>query len=318
MEKKLKNLMWSPKWTSHMGSIKGCLDYLKLNVSDSWVFGATGHAFLLNIHEAVCPSGPTAWNTTRFMELGKNIGYETDGVYGEKNKEGFEEKKAQAWESTKKALDDGLPCYGWELEIPEYYVVFGYDDTGYFFSGADSDTGEDVKPWNELGETNIGMIEMYSVRPVEKSDDAKTVKEALEFALEYSKGPEKWIFPKYKTGLAGYDQWIKALEEGEADQWGMPYNSVVWHECRTYAVGFLKEAKEKVDSELGPLFDEAIRHYKIVSENLEQVTKLFPFPPKGEEVKDAELRMTAVGYLEKAREAEASGLAALENIASRL
>lgn len=317
MEKKLESLKWSPKWTSHLGCIKGCLDYLGIDVTDGWLFGATGHAFILNIHEVVCPSGPTAWRTSRLMELGRNIGYETEGVFGSRTEEDFEDKKAKAWETTRKALDAGLPCYGWELDIPEYYVIYGYDDDGYYFSGV-GDEGKGVKPWNELGESDIGMLEMYSVKAVDRAGDAKTVKEALEFALEYSKDPEKWTFPKYKTGLEAYDQWIEALESGEADAWGMAYNTFVWQECRAYAVGFLKQAKDKLDPELAPLFDEAAGYYEAVSDSLKRVTELFPFPPKGEEVKDAELCKAAVGHLEKARESEASVLRLLEDIASRL
>lgn len=318
MEKKLDNLRWSPKWTTHLGCVKGCLDYLNKDVSDAWLFGATGHAFLLNIHEVVCPSGPTAWNTSRLCELGKNVGYEIGGVFGFKDQDDFAEKKAQAWEEAKNAINEGLPCYGWELDIPEYYVVFGYDDDGYYFSGPQCDEGKGAKPWSELGETEIGVLEMYHLKPVDKSDDATAIKEGLAYALEHSRNPDKWIFPKYKSGLAGYDLWMKALDAGEADGWGMAYNSAVWCECRAHAVAFLKEAKERVDPELGPLFDEAIEHYEVVAKNLEEVTKVFPFPPEGEEVKDVELCRTAIGYLEKAKEAEASGLKALENIASRL
>jgi hypothetical protein len=51
MVKQLENLRWKSKWTTHLGCIKGCLDYLKKDVSDAWLFGTTGHAFLINILE---------------------------------------------------------------------------------------------------------------------------------------------------------------------------------------------------------------------------------------------------------------------------
>ncbi len=47
--KKLENLRWKNRWTSHLGCIKGCLDYLNLDVTDAWLFGATGHAFIINV-----------------------------------------------------------------------------------------------------------------------------------------------------------------------------------------------------------------------------------------------------------------------------
>jgi hypothetical protein len=51
MNKKLENLRWRNRWTTHLSCIKGCLDYLSLDVSDAWLFGVTGHAFILNISE---------------------------------------------------------------------------------------------------------------------------------------------------------------------------------------------------------------------------------------------------------------------------
>jgi len=80
--KKLENLRYSPKWVTHLGCVKGCLEYLGIDVSDAWLYGATGHAFVINIHEELCPSGPTAWNYMALFELGKNIGYVVDGVLG--------------------------------------------------------------------------------------------------------------------------------------------------------------------------------------------------------------------------------------------
>ncbi len=51
MEKHLENLRWNPRMVSHLGCIKGCLDYLGMDITDAWLFGGTGHAFIINICE---------------------------------------------------------------------------------------------------------------------------------------------------------------------------------------------------------------------------------------------------------------------------
>jgi hypothetical protein len=315
--KKLENLKWVPRWVSHLGCIKGCLDYLGLDISDAWLFGATGHAFVINVHEVVCPSGPTAWNTEMLFKLGKNIGYKIDGVFGMKSADDFAEKQKLAWEHAKSAIDQGLPCYGWELDIPEYYVVYGYDDTGYYFSGPGCDEGKGPKPWQEL---EIGIIEMYSVRVGQAADDVQTVKEALAFALEHATGPARWIFPKYKAGLDGYNAWIRALEGGTADGFGMAYNAAVWTECRGYAVLFLKEAKERLNRRAAAaLLDEAIERYQVVHENLQTVAEAFPFHGmEPEHIKDPARVRTALNALRTARDAEADGLETLRRIVNEL
>ncbi|GAI83638.1 unnamed protein product, partial [marine sediment metagenome] len=224
------------------------------------------------------------------------------------------------WEYIKNAIDEGIPCYGWELDIPEFYVIYGYDDDkGYYFSGPLCDSGKGPKPWKEVGDTKIGVLEMYSVKPGEAADDTKTVKNAFEFALEHSKSPEKWIFPKYKAGLDGFDVWKKTLEAGDADGLGMAFNSAVWSECRNYAVLFLKEAKSRMNESLSPLFDEALNHYEVVAQNLKNVAEAFPLiERKPEHIKDKTRISTAVEYLTTARSAEASGLEVLEKMIKQL
>jgi len=318
--KQLENLKWSPHWVSHLGCIKGCLDYLGLDISNAWLFGGTGHALVINLHEEVCPSGPTAWHTEMLSRLGRNLGYDIAYVFGHKSNEDFAGVQRKAWEHVKGAIDRGLPCYGWELEIPEFYVVYGYDEEGYYFSGPGCDGGKGPKPWQELGDTGIGVVEMYSVSPGQAAGDATIVREALAFALEHATSPEKWIFPEYKAGLAGYDQWITAVGSGRASAFGMAYNAAVWAECRGYAVQFLREAQERLDGRAQALLDAAIQHYARVSEGLNQVAELYPFSaelpedPIGVDDRNA----AAVGTLTRAREAEAMGLQVLAHIVEAL
>ncbi len=314
MKKELENLKWTPRWVSYLGCVKGCLDYLGLDVSDAWLFGATGHAFIINVHDVVCPSGPTAWNTEMLRTLGKNAGYKTCGMTARRGDSDFEEKRKLIWENTKLALDNDLPTYGWELDIPEYYVVYGYDDVGYYYSGPLCGDGAGPKPWRDLGESDIGVLEMYSLVKGEAADDRTTVKEALAFALEFAESPAKWVFPKYKAGLGGFDNWIRALEAGNADGFGTAYNAAVWHECRHFAVEFLKEAKERLGGPAAP-FDEAIANYEVVAENLKKVAELFPFHGlKSEHIQDESRGAEAAEALRAAREAEEAGLAALVKI----
>ncbi len=254
------------------------------------------------------------------FNLAPNIGYFHDSVFAHKSQPGFQEKQKLAWDKVRAAIDENLPCYGWELQIPEYYVINGYDDTGYYYSGAPGDTRGGPKPWQELGNSGISALQLSVVRPCKPADDTKTVKEAIEFALEFAASPEKWVFPKYKAGLAGYDSWLGALEDGSAHPFGMAYNAQCWNECRQCAVGFLMEAKERLDGSLASQFDEAISRYEAVAQNLRKVAELFPFKGPGIEPEppDDATRAQGLESLRAARSAEEQGLEALRSIVSAL
>jgi hypothetical protein len=280
-------------------------------MSTAWLYGGTGHAFLLNVQESVSAAGPTAWHTERLFQLGYNLGYAVQGVCAFRHGKEFAEQQKVAWEQTKRALAQGLPCYGFDLEIPEYYVVYGCEEEAYLYRGV----SEGRKPWQELGGSEIGLLEMYWVERCEGADDRAVVQEALEFALEFAKSPRKWIMPGYAAGLDGYDAWIRALESGRADGFGMAYNAAVWAECRELAVPFLEEAAERIGGAVAALAREAAGRYAAVREELRAVFALFPFHEREpEQIRDVKRCAQAVGHLRRAREAEAAGLEVLRRL----
>ena len=75
----LEKLKWSPKWVSHLGCIKGCLEYLGSDLSFSWLYGGTGYAFIISLDPGVDVSSPDSWNHEPQYRLGRNLGYVVDG-----------------------------------------------------------------------------------------------------------------------------------------------------------------------------------------------------------------------------------------------
>lgn len=317
--KLLPNVRLAPRWVSYLGCVKGCLDYLDIPVTDGWLYGGTGHAFVMNISADACPSGPTAWNTEMLFTLGRNLGYQTDGVFCLKASPDFAEKQKLAWDKAREAIDAGYPCIGWELEIPEFYVVYGYDEVGYIYSGPQCFEGRGPKSWNELGDSRIGMVELFSIRPGEPAGDRKTVRDALVFALDFASASNRWIDDPYKAGLEGYDAWMESLKTGKAIGIGMAYNAAVWLECREYAVQFLQEAEERLGGPVSSLLEEALEPYRQVSENLQIVADAFPFfDMKPEYLCDKNRVGKALVSLRAARDAEAKGLSRLQKIVDEL
>ena len=317
MRKELDALRWQPRWVSHLGCIKGCLDYLGVDISWAWLYGGTGHAFVINMHEVVCPSGPTAWNTEMLHQLGPNLGYKVTDVFAHRSAPDFAAQQQEAWAFVREGLDRDIPCYGWELNVPEYYVIYGYDEGGYYYSGAGCDEGAGPKPWQEVGASEIGVLEMHKVEPCEPAAAEEVVKAALTLAREHAEGPEKWIFPLYRSGPAGFDLWAEALEEGTAHRLGQGYNGAVWAECRSEAVAFLKEAKERLAGRADALFDEALEHYSLVHAKLQALAALHPFElgsGEEEQLKSPE----GAALVREAAVAEKQGLAVLGRLLERV
>lgn len=114
----------------------------------------------------------------------------------------------------RRSIDDGLPRYGWELDFPEYFVIFGYDKTGYYISGPECDEGAGPIPWRNLGTSEIGCVLVASVQATGPADVRKTGRDAFSYALNVGHNRVKWT--DRTGGLDGYRMWIKALEAGKA------------------------------------------------------------------------------------------------------
>ncbi|MHC4342687.1 MAG: hypothetical protein ACYSX0_21040 [Planctomycetota bacterium] len=315
--RKLEGLKFHPLWTTQMGCMKGCLDFLGARVSTAWLFGGTGHAFVINMHDEVCPSGPTAWKTLMLYRLAPNIGCSPDLVFAVRSDPAFEEKQKEAFEFVHESIDEGIPCYGWELEIPEYYVISGYDDVGYYFHGCGLAESKGPKPYGELGATEIGCLQVDSVRRSAPADAAETVKAACLAARKHAEGPEEWVFPRYAQGVKGFESWADSLQSGKASDMGHRYNAEVWAECRAQACAFLEEAKERLAGRADALFDEAREHYGIVADRLRSVRELHPFAERGSGQERIESPESAE-FVRQAAAAEANGLETLGRIAAAL
>jgi hypothetical protein len=214
------------------------------------------------------------------------------------------------------------------MDVPEYYVVHGYDKQGsYLFRDLHGGTGS--VHHGRLGDTGIGVHKLLIVRPVDPADDRTTVRQALQFALEVAAG-RHGHGGEYATGLAGYDRWIAALAEPEAmladsgAGFGLAYNASCWAECRRHAAAFLAEARQRLgDRALDADLEQAGARYAAVAAQLGEVARLYPFtgsdgPAMQARLGEADRREPAVLSLRAARQAEADGLQFLQRAAVAL
>ncbi len=139
------------------------------------------------------------------------------------------------------------------------------------------------------------------------------MREALTYALDMGHNRSKWT--DRAGGLEGYDAWIRTMEAGGAGRFGLGYNAAVWAESRRFAVEFLKEARDRLDKSLEPLFAAALKHYNVVAQSLKIVSDTYPFKKCAHESipVDNQARI-AVEALKRARDAESDGLDALARI----
>jgi hypothetical protein len=322
----LEGLRIRQRIVERLGCIKGCLDYLGRDVPLPWLYGCTGHAFIISLDPGVDVSSPDSWDHQPQYDLGPNLGYAVEGVSVWKPDAGdaFPDRQREAWDLVRSNIDRGVPCFGFELKayFGGYWVIYGYDDgtgdepAGYYYSGWEEGG---PTPWDKLGELFIPVLEVHSVQLTEPAPDALAVKAGLEFALKHAHNPAGWIDERAQSGPAAWAYWAHALETGEAKRDHHTYNLQLWLECRQAATEFFQEARQRLPGRCDAAFDRAAEQYAIVCAHLEAALKLHPpreNPNWGPDSTFASAE--AAEIIRQAGEADAQGLACLRQVLDAL
>jgi hypothetical protein len=235
---RLEELKQPPFNTTMMGVLKGAADYHGLGLDESSVYGLSGHAFLINIHTQLCPSGPYCWQRGKVEPLIRNMGLRmTDlGFFGA---EAEAEARGKVEQALRAALDKGVPC---SLINMENQLIDGYDATGFFT----------VQPWapkvkfppdrlsfGSWKEFDKGIhVNFYTLEKVAPTARREAILASLDYAVDVWKNPGTHTIKDYGAGPDAYDRWIKAVPEygGSHGNW---WNATVWSECRRMAADFV-------------------------------------------------------------------------------
>jgi hypothetical protein len=268
--------------TTLMGVVRGVADHFGVSASDATLFGGSGHAFMINIHEQLCPSGPYCWDRAPFLRLLRTLGIAmTDLGFYTKASPPSARREVEA--RLAGCLDEDKPC---SLMNMENQLITGYDERGF-------DTAQPWAPrvdfpparltfgsWEELGEEI--HLSFYAFDRCEPADPREAVLESLDYAADVHANPADHTKEPYGAGPGAY-----------------------WAECRRQAASYLEGVADAFPEARDAARGAAAR-YGVVAEGLQKVSD------KG---MDAGAK---VALLQEIAEEEAQGVAQVEECAAGL
>jgi hypothetical protein len=271
--KNIENLNQKPFNTTFMGAIFGIASHYNLSHNDAILFGGSGHAFVLNIHKELCPSGPYAWDTTLVLKLLENLGISSELLGSVCNASSIDKRKKIETELLKN-IKQNHPCYVCQME---YQIIDGFDDNAFLLTQPWGENCSDLTPnklsfksWDEFGDTLHACF--LTTRKCEPSDILKTIKDSLEFYVTLNEKPTKFQdSSNYTMGISAYDTWITATENGFGNTHGNWWNAQVWSENREMASQYLSKIKPHLQNVKSELIDLTISHFHIIALNLGKV-----------------------------------------------
>ncbi|WP_199615871.1 hypothetical protein [Paenibacillus alkalitolerans] len=321
---------------SHAGALRACLDVLPAEpVTNAWLYGATGYAFVMALDEHITNRGPTfGLPYGHLHRLAANIGLKINGIRVYTDSHDHHQWRSRAIQGIRQAIDAGLPCFGQGLaETSETEVLHGYEPQGYLTHGWHQ-RGLPI-PWEALGmaycpcvpcsgrrkeqfgenvDVQSGFISVHWAEAVQASDAESTVRQAFSYILEQNSGSPGTSLPGYLYGTDAYEHWIRVVKEGNAVGFYVGYLCDTWRECRSYAAPFLREAASKLDPDWTEALEEAARYYDASASKWKRLNELYPWMQPRSKVVDVDKRMQTVELLEGIMASEQAGMRIIEEI----
>jgi hypothetical protein len=219
-----------------------------------------------------------------------------------------------AVEVIQSSIDQGIPAMAWDLFVPEFGIIYGYDDDTQTLKCRDSRKDADL-PYVNLGRGQTTELFVMTIEEPFKVSEKDRLIGALQIIVEHATiqlTPEGEP-PGRRNGLEGYKAWIHAFQEGQIEVFGNGYNAVVVTDAREFATEFLRRLPDKwggdsvIEQDIRRLAAEAAVCYAAAAEELGHLSRLFPFP-NGGVPNEPEPAAMAIAALERAKRAEERGV----------
>ncbi|WP_274362245.1 hypothetical protein [Paenibacillus thermotolerans] len=316
----LRTKDWTKTNTSAAASIHAAVAYTdKRHYSLVDVMGISGHAFRINIDpDHIDVAGPTMFPGGYLIRRNLcNLGFISN--LSDTEKPFTPEKVEKVLALIHDSVDRGIPAISFDLFIPEFGLIYGYDDDNKVFHAKDV-SKEGTISYTDFVESR-NMLWVTTINESLPHSKYETLRMALDMIVDHARGREwQHVFQgKYFIGLAGYDAWIACMEERKADPFGNAYNTAVISDAREFAVQFLCELAIRwngsniVERTVRAHASEAAPHYEKAAAALVELREMFPFP-EGGRPNDPAVADRAVTLLRMAKAEEEMGVQVLEKL----
>lgn len=309
------DFMWSKNTdTSAVHSMIQYTDKAGMSLID--VMGYTAHAFRIIIdRDAVEVGSYSAFNWPIYhAEQLHNLGFSVQTLGSPSHIPPTPEELEEAIASIQTSLERGVPALSWDLFIPEWGLIYGYDDENKVLRCRDVRKDGDL-PYEKLGRSETTEMYVLTITGSHPVDKRSMLRGTLQMAVNHAKYVERED-ESHRVGLDAYDGWIEAFKRRTVDPFGNAVNTGKVWDARSFASEFLLgvsltwEGETPQDDRLRLLAKEASKQYGTVAERLVEMRDMFPFPhggdPNGKE--QAERALT---LLQEAKAAEIKGVSLL-------
>jgi hypothetical protein len=307
-------------WTSLGGALEAALRFLGEPVTTPRVMGVSGLAFrlalLMQADEIAAPGGEAAIDFGRAAGLIRNLGRKLEVIRAHESQPDYRRRRDEAIKRVHKSIDRGVPAIVYDLHLPQFGLVKGYDDRAgvwYVSTVMSAQFSETVPLTRWPVPERPGVVLALLLGDRTRVDHHRAVLQALAFAVAYAQGGDPGDGSGALHGLAAYERWQGAFSRGEPIS--APGNASLvqtLQSARRDAAAFLRGDAARLLPDAAGHLARAAAAYDAEALALSRMMTMFPFPGGGDPSSPAS-RVVAAGSLREALMREHEAMAALRD-----
>jgi len=206
------------------------------------IVATSGFAFRMWANADLCPSAMSIWAFSQQKPWVENGGlqcgyierlWEQDDV--------AEARRLDAIEMIKASIDSGIAAISWEVGVPEWGLITGYDDEMQTFATLCVNGAQGEMPYDTLGNGDIPLLNVLTIHGRTAKPQTDVLADTLKMAKNHLLGGE-WT--DNAKGLAVYSVMTKACESDDPQlclAWEMEYYLGTYAALKEYAWKYLEK-----------------------------------------------------------------------------
>ncbi|MEO3948045.1 hypothetical protein [Gorillibacterium sp. CAU 1737] len=207
------------------------------------IVATSGFAFRMWLSADLCPSATSIWSwddQKKWVESGGLLCDYVGRYWGQEDQE--EPQRLKAIELIKESIDRGVAAISWDIGVPEWGLIIGYDDAAQAFSTL-SITGETAEmPYSVLGKRELPLLSVLTLTGRSDKSPEAIRTDTLKLAVSHLKGEESCENAK---GLEVYPVLLKHYEEegGYGASWNAEYFLGTYGALKKYAYKYFEKVE---------------------------------------------------------------------------
>lgn len=228
------------------------------------IIATSGFAFRMWVSADLCPSSTSIWEFDKQKPWVENGGLHCQYVGREWGQEYMEEeKRLEAIETIQRSIDYGIPAVSWDIHVPEWGLIIGYDEDHQMFYTLGINGREGQMPYDQLGKREVPILSVLTVIGKGDKPQEAILSDTMKLAVKHLTGGE-WC--ENAHGLEAYPALISHFEAhfNPDLSWNMEYFLGTFGALKYYAWKYFEKMRQAYLAEI----------YKFVYESWQEAFRI--------------------------------------------